>query len=98
MKVVKDSHVDHDLSAEQLAWLVKQFEMKTSFFIETVDLPAGLGTVPCGLHGPIMGDDSVSSLECREEIRGCREWVSRLCDRGSRQVTTVTVIAGPHGD
>lgn len=98
MKVVEASHVDHGLTEAQMAWLLDRFSDRDGFFKETVELPADLGTVPCGLHGPLMGDEPVPAHEVREAVRGTREWTSRLCDRPARQVRQVSVIAGPHGD
>jgi hypothetical protein len=96
--VLPVSHVDHGLSKEQLAWLLGQFADKEGFFLTTVELPEALGTVPCGIHGPIMGDEPVSDNEVRNEVRGDREWTSRVCDRPARQVRSVSIIAGPHGE
>lgn len=95
--VSKDSHVDHGLTAEQLSWVVAHFADRTGFFIGGVELPEGLGTVPCGLHGPTMGDEPVAEAEVFYAKRGTRANDSRLCKREPRQVRLVTVIAGPHG-
>lgn len=54
-----DSHLDHGLTEDQIAFLFELFASRDSFFIETVDLPPGLGTVPCSLYGPSMGDAPV---------------------------------------
>jgi hypothetical protein len=98
MELHAESHVDHGLTQAQLDWLLERFAEKGEFFIETVELPEDLGDVPCGLHGPLLGDDPVPEDECRHEVRGDREWTSRLCDRPERRVRTVSVIAGPHDD
>jgi hypothetical protein len=98
MKLISESHVDHGLSEPQLGWLLHRFADRDGFFIESVELPTDLGMVPCGLHGPIMGDEPISDADVRFEHRGDREWTSRLCDRPVRQVRIVSVIAGPHGD
>ena len=96
MKVIKESHVDHGLNQSQLDFLVEKFAGKDAFFIETVELPEELGTVPCGLHGPLMDDSPV--LEAEMVVRGDRPNPSRLCDRAARPTSKVTVIAGPNGD
>lgn len=98
VSILPVSHVDHGLSQEQIDWLLEQFEDKDGFFLTTVELPEELGTVPCGLHGPTMGDEPVTDSECRAEIRGERGWTSRVCDRPARQVRSVSIIAGPHED
>lgn len=95
MKITKDSHLDHGVTTAQLAWLLEQFGDRDGFFIETVDLPTRLGTVPCGLYGPLMGDDPVGRVAARAP-RAPREWPSRLVHRPLRQVSQVSVIAGPH--
>lgn len=96
MKTHKDSHLDHGLTEAQIAHVLARFADREAFTLETIELPPELGTVPCGLHGPIMGDDAVSDAECVHATRGERAWTSRLCERAPRQVRTVTVIAGPH--
>jgi len=98
MQLHDESHVDHGLTPGQLGWILERYADRSEFFIDTVELPPALGDVPCGLHGPIMGDAPVPDGECRRERRGEREWDSRLCDRPERRVREVSVIAGPHGD
>lgn len=98
MIITAVSHLDHGLGQAVIEWLLKKCEGRSHFFIETFELPPELGTVPCGLHGPALGDEPVPDSECRAEIRGSRTWSSRICDRPVRQVRTVSVIAGPHGD
>ena len=98
MKIVKESHVDHGLSQAQVDWLVTRFADRKAFFIESVELPAELGTVPCGLYGPKMGDVAVGEGEVVYQRRGVRENESRMVKRPARPTSTVTVIAGPHED
>jgi len=96
MKIVKDSHLDHGLSKEVVEFILDYFKNKDGFFIESVDLPNEIGTVPCGLYGPIMGDDAVAESEVVYEARNGRSYTSRMVEKPFRQVRTVTVIAGPH--
>lgn len=96
MQLHKDSHVDHGLTPAQLAFVVAHFADQGAFFIATVELPAELGTVPCGLYGPLMGDEPVTEDRVTHEARGGRAWTSRLLDAPSRGTRQVTVIAGPH--
>lgn len=97
--ITKDSHLDHALTTAQLAWLLQQFGDRDAFFIETVELPEELGTVPCGLYGPAMGDAPVKQSEVYGMLaRGNRQWESRMVDRPMRQTSKLTVIAGPHED
>lgn len=98
MQITADSHLDHGLTDAQVAHIAERFAERDSFFIETFELPEDLGTVPCGLHGPLMGDDPVDDSEVTYVVREGRPCASRLCDRKPRLVSTVTVIAGPEGD
>ena len=102
------SHVDHGLDDGQLiaalnavvqSGAVDDITMDNAHVvIMTVELPEGLGTVPCGLHGPIMGDEPVPTEEVEYEVRGDRKGESRVCARPPRQVREVSVIIGPHED
>ncbi len=92
----QDSHVDHGLTEAQLEYLLDRFADRHEFFIETFTLPRELGTVPCGLYGPLMGDSAIREDEVTYARRGERAWDSRVVDLPSRQQHEVTVIAGPH--
>jgi hypothetical protein len=46
MKLHPDSHVDHGLSAAQVDYLLERFAGRSTFFVETIDLPDALGTTP----------------------------------------------------
>ena len=91
-----DSHLDHALTAAQINHILKLFDDRQSFFIATFTLPPELGTVPCGLYGPIVGDPPIKEDEVTYAPRGDRAWRSRLIDLPPRQQHEVTVIAGPH--
>jgi hypothetical protein len=91
-----DSHVDHGLTEAQLQHLLECFADRSGFFVETITLPSDLGTVPCGLYGPAMGDPAIREDEITHARRGERAWDSRLIDLPTRQQHEVTVIAGPH--
>lgn len=96
MKKHEESHVDHGLTEAQLRYLLDRFADREAFFIETVTLPPELGTVPCGLYGPLMGDPPIREDEVTYAVRGTRAWASRLTTLPARQQHEVTVIAGPH--
>ena len=98
MQLHKESHVDHGLSQAQLKYILERFADREAFFIETIELPDTLGTVPSAIYGPIVGDAPVVESEVRYARRGSRKWTSRLCTRPVRQSRLVTVIAGPHDD
>jgi hypothetical protein len=91
-----ESHFDHGLTAAQVDHVMQRFADRAAFFIETIELPEALGTVPCGLHGPLVGNASIDETDVTYAKRGTRAWDSRLVDRPAQQVRTVTVIAGPH--
>jgi hypothetical protein len=92
------SHVDHSLTEAQLRYLLDRFADRSAFFLETIDLPEDLGTVPCGLYGPTMGDAPIDESAVSYNSRGARAWPSRLVEQPARPTRQVTVIAGPHDD
>lgn len=97
MKITKDSHVDHALTEAHLAFILERFGARDDgFFIETIELPANLPPLPCGLHGPLMGDAQIGDEECTLEVRANRVGLSRVCTRAPRWVRKLTVIVGPH--
>jgi len=97
MKRHPESHLDHGLTEAQIAYIFERFAARDSFFIETIELPEALGSVPCGLYGPIMGDAPIAEPEVSYGVRGSRAWKSRIVQRfGVRTTRLVTVIAGPH--
>lgn len=89
------SHTDHAMTEAQRAFVLDSLRDRDGFFIAVVELPEDLGTVPCALYGPLMGDAPVTEGEVRYAMRGTRPYLSRMVDRPVRQVRTVTVIAGP---
>jgi hypothetical protein len=93
-----DSHVDHGLTEAQLRYLFDRFADRKGFFLETIELPEQLGTVPCGLYGPNMGDPPIGEDEITYARRGDRAWESRLVKQPTRPTRLVTVIAGPHDE
>lgn len=96
MRIHKDSHVDHGLTQAQLSYLLQRFGDHDKFFLVTIDLPEDLGTVPCGLYGPLMGDAPVTDDEVTYSNRMGRQWPTRFIEAASRQTRQVTLIAGPH--
>ena len=96
-----ESHLDHNLSEEQLAFVLAQDptdkgDPESPVKVFTVDMPADLGTLECGIHGPSMGDAPVAESEVFYKVRGDRAGSSRLVDRAPRQTSKVTIVAGPH--
>lgn len=95
--ILADSHLDHGLTGPQIAHLLLTFEERDGFFIETLELPAALGALPCALRGPAMGEPPVGSdAPVVYERRGGRAYDSRLVDWERTTTRLVTVIAGPH--
>lgn len=94
LKVTATSHTDHNLPKEVLDLIVDTFSDQKGFFIKSLILPKGL-TLPCGLHGPSMGDEAIGEDEVSYEKRGSRPNPSRLCSRPTRPSSICTVIAGP---
>ena len=88
-------HADHGITKEQLAFIqdmVAGPQTNDGFFIQQVVIPQELGTVPCAIHGPVMGDKPVTNEEVVYEARGDRPWKDRLVRRDARQVSYVQVI------
>lgn len=96
MKKHTASHLDHHLTAAQIDFVLARYADRTAFFIDTVTLPRELGTIPCGLYGPLMGDPPIAESEVTYAVRGTRAWSSRLIDLPARPQHELTVIAGPH--
>lgn len=88
-------HQDHDVSPDQLAHVCATLErslVKSGPFILRIELPPSLGQVPCGLHGPIMGDAPVEDEDIVFWKRGGRRYVDRCVDRPVRMVSYVQAI------
>lgn len=96
MQLHKDSHLDHGLTQGQLDFLLAAFVGRTAFFVETIELPTELGTVPCSLYGPSMDDEPVPEVTVSYAQREGRSWPTRFLLRPMRPTRRVTVVAGPH--
>ena len=95
--VIKEiSHLDHGLSDEAIAYILKKYKKCDGFFIESFRLPKKFGMLECDLYGPAMGDPAVKESQVKHAARGKRKWTSRLINKPSRKTSMVTVIAGPH--
>lgn len=98
LKVVADSHLDHNLPTSVIEHILAKYGDRTGFFIDSFELPAELGEVECNLHGPVVAEPAVLENEAIYMRRGDRRWVSRMCARKPVKTRWVTVIAGPGGD
>lgn len=96
MIIHKESHTDHAINSDQWAHILELFKDRSSFFIETIELPESLGHVMNGLYGPSCGDTAVSEDEVYYAARGPRAWPSRMTKMPARTTRFVRVIAGPH--
>ncbi len=87
-------HADHGITEDQMSFVFGFLSEANpeGFFIKQVTIPANLGSVPCGLYGPAMGDEPVAESEVQNIARGEREWTDRLVDRPFRPVDYVQVI------
>jgi hypothetical protein len=91
-----DSHLDHNVPAEVVNYVLDRFKDKNGFFIETFDLPTYLPALECGLYGPTMGDGYIPEEAVEYTPRGNRPYASRLIDRPKRPTQQCTVIGGPY--
>jgi hypothetical protein len=100
IEIIEKSHVDHGLNGEQVEFILSELSSCEGFGIHTVELPAELGSVPCALYGPTMGDDPLSDADTFLQARSGREYPSRIAGHSQRPrpTTKVTVIVGPHED
>ncbi len=105
----KDSHVDHGLTDLQLGYVLGVAsagygrlpigtKASISGNVQTIEieLPEWLGTVPCALRGPIVGDSPIIDDAVVFDTRGKRKYESRITTLPTIQTNKVTVIAGPY--
>jgi len=96
LTIHKDSHIHDNVPQLVRDWVIDHLNAKElpSFLMLTLSYPSPI--IPCGLHGPIMGDAPIGEVECFYGKRGKREYNSRLCNRSPRLQCGVTIIAGEH--
>ena len=107
-RTVTIHHTDHDINRAQLSHIVDQVGNEAGFFIKQVTLPEELGTVPCGLWGPAMGDDPIEASLVNNAFRGDRPWTDRVFLQSTlagvptkfqtREVDYVQIIGTAEGD
>lgn len=98
MIITTASHLDHALTAEHIEFIKITFGGRSAFFIETLEMPSHLPSLPCALYGPIMGDEPIADDRVYKAKRGNRSGESRMIARPARPSRILTVIAGPHED
>ena len=96
LKLCNSSHLGHGLTLAHVIWLLARFADRDGFFVETVDLPPELPSLPCGIHGPVVGNAPVTETEVVYARRGDRRYASRMVNRPARSTRSMTVVAGPH--
>ncbi len=96
LAIHKESHLDHAISPSQLEHIQQRLASGDQFSIDTFELLAELGQVPCGLYGPSVGDPPVLESEVSYQARNGRPWPTRTVARPARMTSVVTVIRGPH--
>ena len=98
--ILPESHCDH-VSQATIEYIVANWADRSnpskSVIIETIELPEGQ-ELPCSLHGPAMGDESIPDSEAFHATREGRNWPSRLTNRPARMTRLLTVVAGPYGN
>jgi hypothetical protein len=94
MKTTNESHTDHGLTAAHLAMIDFHFEANPpkGFTIAQLDLPEGVESLPCGLHGPSTTGQEVPESEVQYAVRGTRKCASRLTSRPSAPSRKMTVM------
>ncbi len=91
-------HTDHGITEKQMEFIKNQIpDMKASTLSNgalnwSITIPKMFGSVPCGLHGPAMGDSPVAESEVERLARGDRAWTDRLVDRPYREVDFIQAI------
>ena len=95
LAVTDDSHLDHGLGILHVQWLRETLGSVTGTGAVTLEMPARLAGLRCGLHGPATGESPVSDEEAWHERRGTRPGESRMCPRRSTATRLLTVIWGP---
>jgi hypothetical protein len=87
-------HRDHALNVDHFMRAERECAARTGFFIAQVEVEQPL---PCGLYGPIMGDEPVADGDVTLEQRSPDRPLSRRVQRPLRPSHTMTVIGvGPY--
>lgn len=92
LEITPESHLDHGLLPEHIAFIRERFANRTGFFRETIAIPFWLPPLMCGLYGPAMGDPPVRVALCA--VRDKRNYTSRVVSLPKRPTSILTVIGG----
>jgi hypothetical protein len=96
MKITDASHTDHGLTNDHLAFITSRFQHHEGALCVTLEMPAELPDLTCGLYGPSMGDGVIQSHQVQMAHRGERPYKSRLVAMPPRPTRLLTVIGGTH--
>ena len=96
--VVGESHLDHGLTPAHVDWVLRRCADRTSFFIESFELPVELAGLSSAIYGPIAGDPPVDEADVVYAVRGERSGTSRLVRLPARTSRVVTIVGGPGDD
>ncbi len=74
------SHTDHGIPLAVRDWALARLEPLEgeSVVVRSLPLPDSLGSVPCALWGPAMGDAPFRESDVLYQRRGKRPWASRV--------------------
>lgn len=95
MYISPDSHLDHNLTAQHIRFILDRFALHVGESAETVELPHWLPPLPCALYGPLMGDPDVDPNDVVYRQRGTRPWVSPIVIKPTRPTRLLSVVIGP---
>ena len=96
LTITKDSHLDHGLSTDHIAYIERLIDGR----IASGDMTPGVNVVELvlppsmpGLHTALYSD--VPETEVTYAVRGARKCASRVVDRPMRWTRWCTVVVGP---
>jgi len=92
IKTNEKTHLDHGLSQAHMKFVVDTVGDREGFFLLTEEMPAELDDLPCGLHGPTMGDEPIDESQVSYEVRNERPGPSRLTTRPFRPSRLITMV------
>lgn len=94
MATITVHHADHGITEEQMTYIKTFVNMfaPPHFFIEELDIPLELGSVPNALEGPACGDSPVGEDDVFYARRGGRKWNDRLTHKPFRPTQRVQII------
>lgn len=89
-------HKDHGITQAQWDYILARLEVEClgviGFFIHQIFMPIDLGTVPCAIYGPIMGDSPILDSEVFMKQRSADRPPDRMINKPMRREYYVQVI------